>query len=107
MAPYLFTVLAINKYVILILKSNQMEGLLEKLDGDWKNVKNSGERLLMKEYTRRARNMMKFCLALTFTGGMCYSTFVPLSKSPKIVGNISYYQLAYPGRFIFFNPQVS
>uniref|UniRef100_A0ABD2XAW4 Odorant receptor n=1 Tax=Trichogramma kaykai TaxID=54128 RepID=A0ABD2XAW4_9HYME len=105
LAPYLFTLLCMSKYANVLWKGRRIETCMRRMAEDWRNVKDPLERSMMLDYTRRARNMTKFCLALTFSGGMRYSTFVPLSKSPNVVDNVTLHTLAYPGNYIFFNPR--
>ncbi|XP_023313618.1 odorant receptor 82a-like [Trichogramma pretiosum] len=104
-APLLFSALCMSKYANLMWKGPKIESCLRRMAEDWQNVKDPLERSTMLDYARRARSMTKFCMALTFTGGLFYSTVGPLSRAPIVVDNVTLHQLAYPGNFIFFNPR--
>ncbi|XP_014237899.2 odorant receptor 4-like [Trichogramma pretiosum] len=105
MGPNLFAMLCMSKYAGVLWKGRRIETCMRRMAEDWRNVKDPLERSMMLDYTRRARNMTKFCLALYFSGGMCYSSLMPLLKSPEVVNNVTLYPLAYQGNFIFFNPR--
>ncbi|CAK9804348.1 Odorant receptor 43a [Anthophora quadrimaculata] len=93
-----FFMMAFTKYVIMIVREDDIRKCVEYIETDWRNVKYHEDRKIMLDNASFARKLIVICAAFMYGGVIFYYIVLPFAEG-KIVeegGNLTYRRLVYP-----------
>nr|QNL14949.1 olfactory receptor 5 [Aulacocentrum confusum] len=77
--PLSFCLMAITKYVFLVVRKNRIRNCLRHVNVDWCRVNRPDDRDIMLESAKIGRFVASLCAAFMYGGGFFYHTIMPIS----------------------------
>ncbi|XP_032669640.1 uncharacterized protein LOC116843368 [Odontomachus brunneus] len=105
--PVGFCLTTTIKYCYLGVRAASFGKFIHHVEDDWRIVQDKDHREIMLKNAFTGRRLTSLCALFLYTGGLSYTTIMPLSSRIKINGTIISRPHTYPGYDIFFDPETS
>lgn len=107
-APLCFMSYSLCKYITLLLREKSLKDFIKNINNDWKiGLQSDEHKNILLKNLKSAINLVIIFTMSSYTAGIFFTTILPLTTKPIIIGNDTIRYLGFPGYFVILNHQVS